>query len=219
VERNVWLFAASRFINRPFLAGMTPNAWELWTDYFLGSKVYLLETVGSDGTKKPLQPPWAVILSYELKCRKNVVLQTQETAITFVAAMALAIRDPELKELAFTSTIAHMGRTVKPTPTLPTLPKVNLQNPNWPLKKDRSVPYQTPVKGAGKNKGKGKGKGRGKGKGKQAKNTPDGRQICFSYNSASGCSEPCPDSRIHVCRNQGCLGLHSAVNCPMSAVA
>ena len=57
-----------------------------------------------------------------------------------------------------------------------------------------------------------KGKGRNKGpKGgtKLQRETPDGRQICFAWNSAKGCNGQC--GRVHVC--QICLGNHPRQAC------
>ena len=217
IERNMWLFMATKFLNRPFLVGLTPAVFEEWTDYFLGGKVLLLEIVHADGTKHPLSPPWNIILSYELECRRHAVLKVQEEGITLMAGLAAAIRDPELKELAFTSAVAHLGRSSTVNRASASVAgQTNSQNPNWPNKKARTGPT-TPNSGKSKGKGR-KGKGKGKGAGK-AKGTPDGRQICFSYNSVAGCSEPCPDSRLHVCRVRGCFGNHPMMTCPNAQYA
>ena len=223
VERNVWLYLATKFVNRPFLAGLTQAVWEEWTDYFLGSKVFLLEVMHADGTKHSLNPPWNIILNHELECRKQAMIRVVENNINLNAALSLVIKDPELKELAFTSPIALAGRSGKG------------QQNGWANPKARSSPYGgggkgNGAKGSGQGKGaqsgkgpgrgqsKGPGRGRGKGKGKGlAKGTPDGRQICFAYNSPEGCSTPCPHDRLHVCRNWGCFGPHPILECPHRA--
>ena len=203
------------------MVGMTPRIWEDYTDYFLGKRVMLLENCAADGTKHLLGPPWAIILSYELECRKSALLRVAEKGLTFVAALSEVIRDPELKELAFTSPIAHLGRGSSSSSTSALKPAARtivkstqhlIDNPNWPLKKSG-----TPTQGRGKGKAKGaKGGGKGKGKAgkqKQAFATPDGQHICFAFNSPAGCSDPnC--SRLHVCRNWGCYGQHAASVCP-----
>jgi hypothetical protein len=218
VERNTWLYLSTKFVNRPYLAGMTPAIWEEWTDYFLGSKVYLLEIMHADGNKSSLNPPWNIILSYELECRKKALVKVAEDGLTFAAAMMEVIKDPELKELAFTSPITLSSRSAGKSSSSG---HNNLENPNWPLKK-RQGPYSGKgkvggnPKGSGGKKGGGGAKGTGKGKGKKgglAKGTPDGRQICFAYNSAAGCPTPCPFERLHVCRNWGCFGPHPVTEC------
>ena len=219
VERNVWLYLATKFVNRPFLTGLTQAIWEEWTDYFLGNKVYLLEVMHADGTKHALNPPWNIILNYELECRKQAMIRVAEDHINLNTALGLVIKDPELKELAFTSPIALAGRSGK-------------QHGGWPNPKARTNPYGAGGKGGkgtgqgkgghqgrapGQGKGKGPGRGKGKGKGKGAKSTPDGRQICFAYNSPEGCSTPCPHDRLHVCRGWGCFGPHPIMDCPSRA--
>jgi hypothetical protein len=219
VERNVWLYLAAKFTARAWLVGLSPSLFDIYVDYFLGRKVMLLEVVQADGSKHPLSPPWNIVLSYELECRKAAILMVAETQSTLAAALMAVIRDPELKELAFTSPVAHLGRSSQRT-TNSTGKGVNrnLQdNPNWPAKKNASPGPYSPSKGKSKGKGKGrKGKGSGKGNQAQAFATPDGRHICFAYNSAAGCSNP-QCNRAHVCRNWGCFGAHASVSCPTAA--
>lgn len=91
----------------------------------------------------------------------------------------------------------------------------------------RSAPYgqDQPGKGKGQgegrgNKGKGKGRGKGKGKGKNkscAPMTPDGKYICYGFNSASGCHEQVTDGKCHrgwhICGKLGCHGPHTMIGC------
>jgi hypothetical protein len=225
VERNVWLYMATKFVNRPFLAGLTQAVWEEWTDYFLGNKVFLLEVMHGDGTKHCLNPPWNIILNYELECRKRALILVVDNNINLSTAMGLVIKDAEIKELAFTSPIALAGRRGGKGDA-----------GAWPGKgaqrRAKGGPYNNSGsgkgegkgsgKGAGKGSGSGKGKGAGRGKGKGkglAKGTPDGKQICFAFNSAEGCPSPCPYDRLHVCRNWGCYGSHSVLECTRAAGA
>ena len=219
VEKNLWLYLASKFSNRTWLVGITPRIFEDYVDYFLGKKVMLLEICHADGSKNTLNPPWNIILSYELECRKSAVHRVVERGATLAAALLEVVRDPELKELAFTSPVAHLGRSSgsRATGSKGQGGKGNqhlIDNPNWPLKKNAAAaPRPSPYSGKGKGGGKAKGKGKGKGKQRQAFATPDGRHICFSFNSAAGCHDPNCE-RVHVCRNWGCYGEHAAVNCP-----
>eukprot|EP00971_Amphidinium_carterae_P339985 6478101-Amphidinium_carterae.1 len=59
-----------------------------------------------------------------------------------------------------------------------------------------------------------------KGKGKsKSKHTPEGREICFSWNSKKGSCEgipagqPCKNGRAHVCQTCGSVE-HPAADCP-----
>ena len=90
-------------------------------------------------------------------------------------------------------------------------------------------PYKS--KGKGKEKGKSKGKDKGKSSGKNGPPSgcvprlPDGRNVCFGYNSARGCSahnvEPGGRCRFgfHICGRAGCHANHSMMVCGPAAVA
>lgn len=113
-------------------------------------------------------------------------------------------KDADLKEAYFTTPIA-LRAAAGPDPP----PQSKWQRPN--------------SKGVGNNyKGSGKSsKGKGRGKSKSGKpfderlqglsllwRTPDGRDLCFSYNHGT-CDGSC--GRVHKCRVKGCLKDHPAV--------
>ena len=60
----------------------------------------------------------------------------------------------------------------------------------------------------GKDKGKGKGKGKGDG---LYRRTAAGKEICYKYSRDGACSDPCPNSRAHVCEH--CLQHHKTADC------
>ena len=203
IERNTWLFLASKFTNRAWLHNLLPSIFEIYTDYFLGKKVHLLEVCGADGTKHELRPPWAIVLNYELECRKAAIRAVVEKGTHLAQALEEAIHDPELKELAFTGPVAYLGRQNRQGA------KPEKQQAD---QSKRTDPYHTKSKTKGRGKGHGDQKGKGKGKGKLLSNTPDGRQICFAFNNESGCTtKDCP--RVHICRVKGCMGTHPMQQC------
>ena len=139
-----------------------------------------------------------MILHYEFECRKWAVKQVREKGASLLASLHLAIRDPELKEIHFTSPIA-LGQRVRAPPP-------------WTGESPLKAPRRQGQKQA-KGAKPAKGKGRGKGGPPWVGNTPDGRQICFSYNNVEGCKDQgC--ARLHVCRVKGCFGDHPAHKCP-----
>ena len=128
--------------------------------------------------------------------------------MTLKDAMELVVSDAEIKEIHFTSPIALMGSTKRAAevPINPRLTKAQRRAAAVAAKGGKGNP----------SKGKGKGKGEGKGKGKNKNmvgNTPDGRQICFAFNSEAGCAGGC--GRAHVCRRRGCQKEHSILQCSM----
>jgi hypothetical protein len=138
----------------------------------------------------------------------------KEEGISFYQALVDATKDAELKEIHFTTAIAlgrhHQGNR-------------RTDNPEGGARKkgkwnDKQVRVETKnTQSAGKGKGQKKG-GKGKGGGKGTNNpllarTPDGKEICFAFNS-EGCSNA-SCTRAHVCRKRGCLGSHSMAACPI----
>ena len=208
VERNVWLFLAAKFSNKPWLQGLRPSHFDTYTDFFLGHKVMLLEIPTPEGLKVSLHPPWQIILSFEHECRKKVMELINDDGVSMVDALEQVTRDGELKELAFTSPIALMGRGAKRPAAEPA--------------GEASTTKASKGKGKGggpkdkPKKGKGGGKG-GKGKGKLLSKTPDGRKICFAFNN-QGCTNP-ECEFAHICQRKACLGPHSMKDCPLATAS
>lgn len=198
VESNAWLMLSAKFKQKSWLSGFSPKVFEDFTDFILGPKVFNLQVPRSDGsdTLAPLQPAWTIILRYEYELRKAAIKLVRDEGETLANAMSLVVRDPELKEIYFTSPIAlSKNARSHPPPAL---------EDHTSLKRARRE-TRNDTKGKG---GKGTGKGGKGGKGKvKLSLTPDGRQICFKYNNGS-----CPGNcgRVHVCQIKGCLGPHPA---------
>lgn len=208
VERNLWLLMAAKFSNKPWVQGLRPSHFDVWTDYFLGHKVMLLEIPTPEGARVPLHPPWQIILSFEHECRKKVMDLINEDGLTMVDALERVPKDGELKEISFTSPLALMNRGTK-----------RQADPGAETRGNGGKGGKGGGKGgkAKAQKNKDKGTAKGKGKGKTLSKTPDGRRICFAYND-QGCNEAsCPF--VHLCRLKGCLGEHSIKQCPLSTGA
>lgn len=204
LEAVSWLCMAAKFRNKTWLHGMELSHWTKYTEYLLGERVMGLK-FNVEGQSLAVRPPWAVVLGYEQKMRKEVFKWVQAGTHTIAEGLTAVIKDAELKEAHFTAPIA-LGV-------------------GWNSQK--SNPYNSQSTQPNKwhrpnNKGKSFSKGGkgGKGKGKQGKSgprdfngtslvthTPDGRELCFAFN-AQGCSGKC--GRVHACRVRGCYGKHSA---------
>ena len=226
IEAHLWLYLAAKFSNRTWLIGLTPSSFSRYTDHFLGAKCNgMTIPSGSSGTdtSAALNPPWAVVLNYEFACRRMAFTWVREDGITLDLALQTVVKDAELKENHFTSPIALMHHGVKRPAAAATgeaapRPTKSQRKAAAAARKAGVLPPPAPrvaKGGAGKGgkggAGKGGGKG-GKGQGKLAGNTPDGRQICFAFNSEAGCSDAAC-SRAHVCRNRGCFGAHPYMGC------
>lgn len=219
IEFHTWLLISSKHVNKTYLQGLDARTWERYADYLLGDRVHcmMVPVPGSDSMQS-LNPPWHIVLHYEFQIRKAAFKKVREsqTAITIMEALQQCMVDPELKEMHFTSPIALQGRVRAAG---------NFVGEDRPWKTSR---WEHSHKGKGSDhKGKGSKGGKGKGHGKGGKggkggysrqgslltHTPDGRQICYNFNSENGCKEPCPQGRVHACRKKGCLGSHPLHQC------
>ena len=99
----------------------------------------------------------------------------------------------------FTSPVALSGR-IRPSPG---------SGSNEPRTKVPRKGSKGSSKGSGKSGGKSRGRG---GDPSLLATTPDGRQICFNYNSSNGCKDS-SCARVHICRKKGCMGDHPLTQC------
>ena len=200
LEGIAWLCMAAKFRNKSWLHGLELQHWTKYTEYLLGEKVNRLK-FNVEGQTQSVKPPWAVVLGYEQRMRKEVFKQVQAGTHTLAESLQAIIKDPEIKEAHFTAPIAlGVGWNREPRP----------QQPNkW---QKTSYKGRPPPKGGKGNKGQKGGKG-GKGNNRDfngntlVTHTPDNRELCFAFN-AQGCSGKC--GRVHACRVRGCYGKHSA---------
>ena len=213
VETNAWLCMAARYRAKSWLHGLTPDPFNRFVDYILGEKVYNIQipSLQGEGSQR-VKPDWSIILGYEHKLRKEAFKLVVRDGHTLADALHLVIRDADLKETYFTTPVALRAAM-----------SANLDRP--PTSKWQRTDY----KGYNEHKGffkghKGKwGKGDKGGKAKGGKGgevrkefqglqlawrTPDGRELCFGYNSGS-CDGKC--NRVHQCRVKGCYGDHPAI--------
>jgi hypothetical protein len=144
-----------------------------------------------------------VILAFEHKLRKEAMKKVHN-GHTLADALEAVIRDPDLKEAYFTTPMALKASMPEPQP----------------FKYQR---FNNKGSFGGKqfsNFSKGKGKGsKGKTKSKSmdtrlkglslAWRTPDGRELCFAWNTGD-CDGSC--GRVHQCRVKGCYASHKAVD-------
>ena len=211
VEANLWMFLAAKYTNRDWLRDMSHGTWLRWVDFFLGREVLLLEV--QNGSQPDLtivvKPEWTILLSYEFKCRKKAFSLVRESGISLSEALLAVTRDGELKNLYFMSPLLLQrrngggGKRTEPDDTAAP-----------PAESKRAKKLRLKGKGKGKGTeapaGRGKGQGRepkGRSKGELESKTPDGRLICYAYNTPEGCSRA-SCSMVHCCRKKGCQQEH-----------
>jgi hypothetical protein len=181
--------------NKPWLSTATPTLWLLHLDYILGEDVFLMKFNGT-------QPPWTLILAYELQVRKLAIKYIQFEDKDLATAMKDAAKDVECREKYFVSPFTcHLATAW----VAPAAPAPSSQRPPVNEGAERLSKWSRKGKG-GKEGGKA---GKGMNKGKIQSRTPDGRQICFKYNNGKTCDGSC--GMVHCC--QYCMGGHPKSTC------
>jgi hypothetical protein len=195
-----------RHSNRAFLQGMTPQTFQNYLSYLLGDYVYQLTGKSAEG-HTVAAPSWSQLLVYELEIRKKtwkLVYSDSDPSNTFAKCLETACKDAVCKERFFTTPVAFSSLS---RATRPEFLGVSSGKGG--------------KKGGGKfDKGKG-GKGQkggksGKGDGKKgAPRTPDGKTICFSFNSSKTRCKNKNCYHQHVCGR--CFGKHPMYMCSNNA--
>jgi hypothetical protein len=209
VEGHLWIFLSTKFTNRSWLANMSMTPWQKHVDYILGKKCYLLELVhGGLTDAMQIKPSWHILLEYEFQVRKKAFALVRDDGTPLSEALGKAASDTELRDLHFMAPLLLSSRNGKGG-------KKNHWQEEDAGGKGGKEGGKKRHKGGGKE-GKGKGS-KTKGKSDLLSKTPDGRLICFGYNSTEGCKKPgC--SMLHVCRKKGCLQTHPLHEHPTTPV-
>jgi hypothetical protein len=168
---------------------------------------------------------WSTVLGFEFAVRKFIVKSILHDSLDFAAAMAAAMKDGELKERFLTTPTAISNAMKRHTPSSHQ-PGQTPAAESWMSESKRRRLAKKASQAAAKARAgvpttpQGKGKGKGKkgkpGRGKNSALTPDGRQICFAYNQAGGCTrQGC--QYVHIC-NMCFIAHEFGAKCSVAAV-
>lgn len=165
------------------LADVTPFTYAAYADYLRVARLQAEDESGQVFHTPTLKQ----VLTYDFYARKKQMeLVSPTTAVG--AALREAYNDPTVKERHFTTPLSVSAASQGSSGHRSRSPRGSMPPPH---------PAFPPRQRGNKGK-KGKGKGRG-----YHTTTPEGRQICFAYNSQyERCDGSC--GRVHVC--QICFG-------------
>lgn len=200
IEGTMLIMLGSKFRNREWFRDLEPNDFTRYVDWLLGEKVFSLQIpkAQAEGTQ-PLHPPWTVLLRFEQQVRKEAYKQALRTNRSIKLTLQEAMVNSELKEVHFVSPVAlAINQRSGPEPTT---------TGHHVLGGDEWQPNKFAKKG-GKSKGRGKGGRFDKRFGYLHSQTPDGRQICYSFQEGK-CKGGC--GRVHIC--QLCMSNHPLKDC------
>ena len=196
--------------SRLWLATSSPQVWQDHLDYVLGDRIGAFLVKLGDQT---VRAPWSIVLSYELQVRKTSCRFIMFQGMDLAASMLAARQCLETKEQFFstpTSLSVSMARQQPAKRLWAETPPPGLALNDANISKKRH---------GKRGKGKGKGKDTGKAPGKRAAasfpntKTPDGRSICFGFQT-NNCQLGAGCRFVHVCAR--CFASHAMANCTAS---
>ena len=188
IVSHAFLMCQLKYPQRTIFQDLTPQDFLQYADYLLSEQVMGLKAEDEDGNKVS-SPTLKLVLSYEHQIRKETIKQVN-TGVKLQEALLKARKDVVIKERYFLTPVAMNAMT-----------SGKRERSRSPKHDRDSSSYRSnkPSWNSSRNKGQGKGK---KGKEVLHSTTPDGRQICFKWNSMKErCRYKC--GRVHVC--QRCL--------------
>ncbi len=98
-----WDLVISRFGDKRAFVGYDREAWTRHVDFLLGERIYGYRACG-------LRLGWDELLEYEWQIRHNALKKVNRGEASLVDALAMAAKDPDLKQLHFTLPLSTMGK-------------------------------------------------------------------------------------------------------------
>ena len=194
VLAHAYLMCGLKYPQRAVFEDLAPQDFLNFADYLLGDQVMGLKAEDEDGNKVS-SPSLKLVLSYEHQVRKEMIKKVNNGS-KFQDALLSARKDVNIKERFFLTPAAMNALT--------SMKSDRSRSPKYDRAQSSGQGDRT--WNSSRNKGKGKGK---KGKEPLLTHTPDGRQICFRWNSMKDrCRYKC--GRVHVC--QRCLSTEHPVH-------
>lgn len=201
VLSHAFLLSQLKFPQKAILKELRPVHFLKYVEYLLGEHVFGLKALNRDGDILS-SPALETVMSYDFQMRRHMVRLTNEGE-NLVDALAKVMADVTLKERYF----------VTPNVMVIAAPPSSSRDNALRSRSPRGQMQHYSFSKGSKSKGKGKpwlgGKGK-KGLSLHDK-SPDGRQICWKWNSPHDrCRFDC--GRLHVCMK--CFNKHPYHSCP-----
>lgn len=211
IVAHTYLFAQLKYPHKAVLAGLTPYSFQRFVDFILGEHVMGLQAKDEEGLVVS-RPTFKSVLHYEHQVRKEMVRLAND-GMRLDEALETARRDTVVKERHFITPTSLAALVVAQGSSR----RAERSRSPWRNREGKGGWHHGGDREWNRKGGYGKGKGHGKkGGGKKGhanlhNKTPDGRQICWKWNSQhERCRYDC--GRVHQC--QLCLGNHPMHACP-----
>ena len=208
IVAHVYIFAHLKYPHKAILKDLTPYTFQRFVDFVLGEHVLGLEAKDDAGLVVS-KPTFKSVLHYEHQVRKEMIRLTNE-GHKMGDALEAARKDTVIKERHFITPTSLAALVVaQKRDDRSRSPRGGQQGGGWHGRDWHGDWHRGKHGGYGKGKGS-KGKQSGK-KGNLHNKTPDGREICWKWNSQhERCRFNC--GRVHQC--QICLASHPMHACP-----
>ena len=213
IECNTMLMLAARFRNKPWFEELSTKTYQRYVDFLLGDKIFQLQIPKGDGSSQTTSanPSWDLMISFEHKLRKEAYRRASREGKSLNATFDEVLADASLKETYFVTplTLELARRSTASSST----PATGGSYGKWRGNEAANNNKQRPgPKGSGKGKSRKGRLGADSRAGFVYSTTPDGRQVCYGFNSQTNtCRGNC--GRVHVC--QFCLSpKHNRHACP-----
>ena len=203
---------AARFRNKPWFENLTSKTYQRYVDFLLGEKIYQLQIPRGDGSAQTVaaNPSWDLMINFEHKLRKEAYRRASREGRALSVTLEEVVNDATLKETYYVTPLTlELAR--RSTAASSSAEKGGGYG-KWKGGESSNYKHRPGPKGGGKNKSRKGRLGADSKAGFVYSTTPDGRQICYAYNSQNGtCRGNC--GRVHVC--QFCLSpKHNRHACP-----
>eukprot|EP00435_Cladocopium_sp_Y103_P023727 s652_g5.t1 len=197
---HAYIMCGLKYPQKPIFHELEPQDILQFTDYLMGDQVMGMKSEDENGAVVST-PTLKLVLSYEHQVRKEMV-KKMNSGVRMKKALEDARRDVAIKERYLLTPMSVNA--------------VTAMRPREP--RSRSPRRSSSAFESGRNRKGNKGKGKSFSKGKDGlhKKTPDGREICFKWNSMKErCRYDC--GRVHVCMR--CFGKHPLHMCSQKDTA
>ena len=214
IECNTMLMLAARFRNKPWFEELSTKTYQRYVDFLLGDKIFQLQIPKGDGSSQTTSanPSWDLMISFEHKLRKEAYRRASREGKSLNATFDEVLADASLNDTYFVTPLTlELAR--RSTASSSTPATGGSYGGKWKGGEPQGSNKQRPgPKGSGKGKSRKGRLGADSRAGFVYSTTPDGRQVCYGFNSQTNtCRGNC--GRVHVC--QFCLSpKHNRHACP-----
>eukprot|EP00435_Cladocopium_sp_Y103_P047618 s2321_g14.t1 len=174
LECNTMLMLAALFRDKPWFTNLSAKVYQQYVDFLLGDQIFQLQIPKGDGSSQTMaaSPSWDLMINFEHKLRKEAYRRTLREGKALTTSSAEVMADANFKKTYFV------------TPLTLELARPNNPRPGQAMVSGREETLEATRAGRRKRKvQEGQAGGQLHNAGFVYSTTPDGRQICYGFNT------------------------------------